>query len=95
MKSINGFSNRYTCAVLFLLIVADNLRAVACEACKKQQPEFLQGITHGAGPDGYVDYLIALLMVLITLYVLVASVKCLIRPAEKDQQHIKRLILNN
>lgn len=71
-----------------------SLPAISCEACKQQQPKFLQGITHGAGPGSNWDYVVVVIMVLITLYSLYATVKCMIRPAEKDNEHIKRMILN-
>lgn len=81
---------------LFLSIaLIFNIGAFACDACKKQQPKFLQGITHGTGPDSNWDYLIVAVMVGITLYVLVATLKCLFKPAENGQEHIKRMILND
>ena len=80
--------------VLFVGFILCNLPAMACEACKQQQPKFLQGITHGAGPGSNWDYLVVGIMVLITLYSLYATIKCMVRPAEKDDQHIKRMILN-
>jgi len=72
-----------------------NTAVFACDACKKQQPKFLQGITHGAGPDSNWDYLIVAIMVGITLYVFAATIKCLFKPAENGHEHIKRMILNN
>ena len=80
---------------IFVLLLAPSLGVFACDACKKQQPKFLQDISHGAGPDSNWDYLIVTVMVAITFYVLVATVKCLFKPAEKDAQHIKRMILND
>ncbi|RFZ85137.1 hypothetical protein DYU05_05920 [Mucilaginibacter terrenus] len=81
---------------LFLFVVlAYSQAAFACDACKKQQPKFLQGITHGPGPDSNWDYLIVALMVFITLYVMAATLKCLIKPAEIGREHIKRMILND
>ncbi|OKS86714.1 hypothetical protein RG47T_2171 [Mucilaginibacter polytrichastri] len=71
------------------------LAGIACEACKKQQPKFLQGITHGAGPDSNWDYLIVAVMVLITVYTLYATIQCFIKPAESNALHIKRSILEN
>jgi hypothetical protein len=81
-------------AVLALLLMK-NISAIACEACKKQQPKLLQGVTHGGGPDSNWDYVIVAVMVAVTLYVLVATLRCMFRPAEKDEQHIKRTILND
>ena len=80
---------------LTTLMLTAGLSAMACEACKKQQPKLLQGITHGAGPDSGWDYLIVVVMIIVTLYVLYATVKCIFRPSEKNNEHIKRLILND
>lgn len=68
--------------------------ASACDACKQQQPKILQGITHGAGPESNWDYLIVMIMVLITLYSLYATIKCIAVPGEKKNEHVKRMILN-
>jgi hypothetical protein len=82
-------------AALMVLLLMKNIQATACDACKKLQPKPLQGITHGGGPDSNWDYIIVVAMIVVTLYVLVATVKCMFRPAEKDTQHIKRIILND
>lgn len=78
-----------------MLMTLSSLASFACPACEKQQPKLLQGITHGAGPDGNLDYVIVAIVVLIVLFTLFFSVKWLIRPGEQSQSHIKRLILNN
>ena len=80
---------------LLALLIIKNIQAIACEACKQQQPKLLQGVTHGGGPDSNWDYVIVAVMVVVTLYLLVATVRCMFRPAEKDVQHIKRIILND
>ena len=69
-------------------------KAVACDACQKQQPKLFQGITHGAGPSSNWDYVIVAVMTVITLYTLYATVKRIIRPAEKENNHIKNMIFN-
>ena len=79
--------------LLFLLIL--KLDVIGCEACKKQQAGGFGGITHGSGPDSNWDYLIVFVMVVITLYVLIATIKCFIKSGEKDEEHIKRMILND
>ena len=81
--------------LLIGMVLSFSLPAMACEACKQQQPKFLQGITHGAGPGSNWDYVIVVIMVLVTLYSLYATVKCIIRPAEKANEHVKRMILND
>jgi len=82
-----------------LLVVADILgaysSAMACEACKAQQPKFLQGVTHGAGPTSNWDYVVVSLMVIITVYSFYAMVKCLAKPADKNHEGIKSIILNS
>lgn len=66
----------------------------ACPVCEKQQPKILQGIAHGAGPDGTIDYAIVIVMSIIVLITLFYSVKYLVRPKETNSDHIKRTILN-
>jgi hypothetical protein len=80
---------------ILILLIFIKLSAFACPACGKQQPKVLEGITHGAGPDSNWDYLIVGIMVVVTLYVLYATIKCLIKPAEKNENHIKRMVLND
>lgn len=78
-----------------MLLGLSGFASFACPACEKQQPAFLKGITHGAGPDGNWDYVIVTIAVIIVLFTLFFSVKWLIRPGEQSQSHIKRLVLNN
>ena len=80
-----------TAILIFLLIV--NF-ALACEACKLQQPKVTQGFTHGTGPESKWDWLIVAVIAIITVYTLIYSVKYIVKPGEKDRNHIKRSILN-
>jgi len=80
---------------LIVIMLTQSVPVMACDACEKQQPKLLKGITHGAGPDSKWDYVIVAVMICITLYVLIATVKCLFRPSEKNKEHIKRIILND
>jgi hypothetical protein len=81
--------------VLFTgILLSYSQPAIACATCSAQQPKLLRGITHGPGPDSNWDYLIVSITVFITLYALYATIKCILRPAEKDSSHIKRMILN-
>lgn len=75
---------------LCLFVVA----AFGCPACEKQQPKLLQGITHGAGPGGFTDYIIIGIATAIVLVTLFFSIKWLINPGEKKANHIKQFILN-
>lgn len=47
------------------------------------------------GPDGPIDIVLVLLSVLIVLVVSVYAIKFLIKPREKDPEHIKRRILRD
>jgi hypothetical protein len=80
--------------ILSALLLSAGLPALACDACKKQQPKLLQGITHGSGPGSNWDYLIVGIMVIITIYSFYAMVKCMAKPGDKAHQHIKNTILN-
>ena len=80
---------------VIVLLVLTGYVSFACPACEKQQPAFVKGITHGAGPGGNWDYVIVTIAVFIVLVTLFFSVKWLIKPGEQSQSHIKRLVLNN
>ena len=69
--------------------------ALACEVCKKNQPEVLKDISHGTGAQADLDYVIiwsAVIIVAITLYL---SVKFLVRPKEGTRGHIKNIVVEN
>ncbi|MEJ7736951.1 MAG: hypothetical protein WKF97_05955 [Chitinophagaceae bacterium] len=81
-------------ALLMICLLILRIEAIACPACKKQQPKILQGITHGTGPDSNWDYVIVWATALIVLATLFYSVKWMINPEEKSMNHIKRTVLN-
>lgn len=83
---------RYTLLAAVMLL---QIAVFACPACEKNQPKFLQGVTHGTGPNSQWDWLIIGVMVAITLAVLFYSIKWLVRPGEKKANHIKNFILND
>lgn len=78
---------------LLFIIMLVNSKAWACEACKKQQPEITQGLTHGAGPQSNWDWVIITGVTLITLVTFFYSLKYLIKPQEGNPGHIKQSIL--
>jgi hypothetical protein len=82
-----------TKAFTTLLFIAAQAVAMACPVCEKQQPRLLRGITHGAGPESELDWIIVGIALAITLYTLFRSVKLLIHPDESEQGHIKQSIL--
>lgn len=81
-----------TFLILMLMLTAQVISA--CPVCEKQQPKITQGITHGTGPGSNWDWLIIGIMTLITVLTLIFSMKYLIKPGEKNADHIKQSIFN-
>ena len=69
--------------------------AIACPVCEKQQPKITQGLTHGAGPQSDWDWVIIAIITLIAVLTLIYSIKYLLKPGEKNNDHIKQSILSN
>ncbi len=86
MKNFKNFATFF-----FILVV--NL-AFACEACKLQQPAVTRDFTHGVGPRGDADWVIVAIIGVITVYTFIFSLKYLVKPGEKEKNHIKNSILN-
>lgn len=83
---------RYLLTVLFFFSTQFIL---ACPVCDKQQPKITQGFTHGAGPQSNWDWVIIGVMTTITVFTLIYSIKFLVKPGEKNPNHIKQSILGN
>ena len=79
--------------ILLILLAGFNV-ANSCPVCETQQPKVLRGITHGAGPQSNWDLLIVSVAAVIVLTTFFFSVKWLVWPGEKQEKHIKRMILN-
>jgi hypothetical protein len=69
--------------------------AIACEVCKKNQPEVLQDISHGTGAQADFDYIIIWSAVIIVGFTLFLSLKFLIRPNEGGKEHVKNIVVEN
>jgi len=87
--------NKINYLFTFIGILLIHASAWACEVCEKQQPKITRGITHGAGPQSNWDWVIIGVITAITIATFIYSLKYLIRPGEKDSNHIKVSILNN
>ena len=83
---------KYLLSILIFLTVQI---ATACPVCEKQQPKITQGLTHGAGPQSNWDWVIIAIISVITILTLIYSVKYLLKPGEKNENHIKQSILSN
>lgn len=79
-------------AIFFFLLVVNF--AFACDACKLQQPKVTRDFTHGVGPRGDFDWIIVAVIAVITILTFVYSLKFLVKPGEKEQNHIKNSIFN-
>lgn len=67
----------------------------ACPVCERANAKKAFGsISHGTGPDSSWDYIVVWITIAITVITLFYSIKWLIKPAEKNQDHIKNSILN-
>jgi phage shock protein PspC (stress-responsive transcriptional regulator) len=82
-------------ASLIVILLVCDATVMACEMCKKQQPKITQGITHGAGPQSNLDWVIIAILTVITILTFIFSLKYLLRPGEKNIDHIKQTILSN
>jgi len=78
----------------FIIFFLAHISIYACDACEKQQPEILRGITHGPGPQSNWDYLIVAVGAAIVVATFFFSIKWLLSPGEKRENHIKRIVLN-
>ena len=83
---------KYLISVLVIFIAQI---AIACPVCEKQQPKITQGLTHGAGPQSDWNWVIIAIITLIAVLTLIYSIKYLLKPGEKNNDHIKQSILSN
>jgi uncharacterized protein HemY len=79
---------------LLFILLAPFASVYSCPGCEEQQPKILRGITHGAGPQSNLDFLIVAIAAVIVVATLFFSLKWLLSPGEKGEKHIKRLVLN-
>ncbi|WP_346238854.1 hypothetical protein ABDK00_005395 [Niabella insulamsoli] len=80
--------------ILLLLCSGFAIFTMACPVCERNKPKVLRGITHGS-PNTEWDYLIVVAVAIITVFTLFFSVKWLLKPGEKNKQHIKYFILKD
>ena len=87
--------NKLNYILVIIGILFLHATAWACPVCEKQQPTITKGLTHGAGPQSNWDWVIIAIITVITLITFIFSLKYLIKPGEKNANHIKQFILNN
>ena len=79
--------------LILLVLTAIAQVGMACPVCERQQPKVTMGLTHGAGPGSNWDWVIIIFMSIITLLTLFYSIKYLVKPGEKREDHVKQSIL--
>ncbi len=79
---------------ILLLLTFMNHVSLACSVCEKQQPKITLGLTHGAGPQSNWDWVIIIAVTHITVLTFILSLKYIIKPGEKNLDHIKQSILS-
>lgn len=79
--------------IVTLVVLLIQIATLACPVCERNQPKVLRGIVHGAGPESNWDYVSIYFTIIIAIIALFYSLKWLIKPGEKNQEHIKYSIL--
>jgi hypothetical protein len=78
-----------------LLLAGSGFLANACPVCERAKAKTLFGnITHGTGPTSNWDYVAVGITVIAVILTLIYSIKYLLKPNEKNSDHIKNSILN-
>ena len=81
--------------LIALSLVPLSLIANACPVCERAKAKTVFGsITHGAGPTSNWDYLAVVIAIISVMLTLIFTIKYLVKPNEKNNDHIKYSILN-
>jgi hypothetical protein len=80
-------------AILVLLLITQSYYK-ACEACDLKQPKITRGLTHGAGPQSFWDWIAVGIIVLISALTVIYFIKYTLKPESKKSNHIKNSILH-
>jgi len=80
-------------ATIVFIITA--VSTYACPVCERAKAKTAFGsISHGVGPTSNWDYVAVWTTVIAVVLTLIFSIKYLIKPNEKNNDHIKNSILN-
>jgi formate hydrogenlyase subunit 3/multisubunit Na+/H+ antiporter MnhD subunit len=81
--------------ILITSIIIVYITANACPVCERANAKKAFGsISHGTGANSNWDYVAVWVTIIISIVALFYSIKWLIKPAEKNSNHIKYSILN-
>ena len=88
----SGDMNKIITTIFF---IAAGFTSYACPVCERAKAKTAFGsISHGAGPTSNWDYVAVWITILAVVLTLIFSIKWLIKPSEKNADHIKYSILN-
>ena len=77
------------------VFIITSFSVYACPVCERAKAKTAFGaISHGAGPTSNWDYVAVWVTVIAVVLTLFFSIKYLIKPNEKNNDHIKNSILN-
>ena len=81
--------------IITLIICCAASAIYACPVCERAKAKTAFGsISHGAGPTSNWDYFAVWITAIAVVLTLVYSIKYLVKPNEKNSDHIKNSILN-
>ena len=81
--------------LLSIFILMLSLSTYACPVCDRAKAKTAFGsISHGTGPTSNWDYVAVWITIIAVVLTLFYSIKYLVKPKEKNNDHIKYSILN-
>ncbi len=79
--------------ITMFLILVIQMSGICCPVCERNQIKALRGIIHGSGPESNWDYVGVTAIGTLVIFTLIYTIKWLLKPGEKDSNHIKYSIL--
>ena len=80
---------------IFIVFISAAISVYACPVCERAKAKTTFGsISHGIGPTSNWDYVAVWITVIAVVLTLFFSIKYLVKPNEKNNDHIKNSILN-
>lgn len=81
--------------IFSLVILIAGFASYACPVCERAKAKTAFGsISHGTGPTSNWDYIAVWMTIIAVVLTLFFSIKYLVKPKEKNNDHIKYTILN-
>ena len=78
-----------------LILMGSAVFVNACPVCERAKAKTVFGsITHGVGPTSNWDYVAVAIAIISVVLTLIFTIKYLVKPNEKNNDHIKYSILN-